>query len=299
MVNIMQVSYAQNKERQEDHLSIKKTVDSFMKLRSKGIHRTKDIRREMSPLVSYKVSDGDEPAISYDDREVYNRYQINNIEINGNEARVRLKLHMVGMIRNFREFYFSDKDIEKSLFFKKTAGKWIITNGLNPEYWKAVIMKVEEQNENEVYKMNHRAFSEGRSQYHKRLDSGYDWLVYNESKMIARAVKGIPPKRYTIVHNVIARMYKGNNYNFSNEDEKLIQYVKEHATLYELRLLRNAIFASKGYKFTNPNITIYFKDNFSDYKPTTKKITMSKIDIVNRDKILVLEKYRREREIAN
>jgi len=58
----------------------------------------------------------------------------------------------------------------------------------------------------------------------------------------------------------------------------------------QIKILRNAIFAGKGYRFDTPWLRQYFNSKYSDYKPVSKKVSTTEWEKRNIEYLSGLEK---------
>lgn len=115
-------------------------------------------------------------------------------------------------------------------------------------------------------------------------------------EVVESALKSGKYPKYT-VESIANRLYKDPEFDLSAHDKDLGKFLRIQ-TNETLRLLRNAIFARKNYKFDDPHLTEYFSKRFPAYRPLVHRYDMSDVDKRNVQYIKEIEEYRAARDAA-
>lgn len=91
---------------------------------------------------------------------------------------------------------------------------------------------------------------------------------------------------------LIKQVFSDGTIQISKEG-KIIEKFLMGLQAKEIKLIRNAIFARKNYKFSTPWITDYFEKHFPSYDPKSTKVSMTKID---KDNVRYLKKIETKKQ---
>lgn len=100
------------------------------------------------------------------------------------------------------------------------------------------------------------------------------------------------------VEMFIDKLYKDPGYQLYEAPYRVVHFL-ERVTMEGLRLMRNSIFARKGYKFKDQELASYFRGRFSDYKGNSKDVSVTDIDKENIEFLKSLETMVYNRSIAS
>lgn len=92
--------------------------------------------------------------------------------------------------------------------------------------------------------------------------------------------------------NTLANILYIDRFIRLSQEGQNIQKVLRRFNKSELNILKNAIFAGKGYSFTSSKLDKYFRRNFKSYRPTKKNIHLSYIE---RKNVEFLKGYERKK----
>ena len=85
-------------------------------------------------------------------------------------------------------------------------------------------------------------------------------------------------------------LYRGKStVELAKEGKTMDGYLRSLSS-EQIKILRNAIFAGKGYKFDTPSLSQYFLNKYSDYKPVSKKVTTTEWERRNIEYLSSIEK---------
>ncbi len=98
------------------------------------------------------------------------------------------------------------------------------------------------------------------------------------------------------VEDIVERVYRDKAFVLeeSYEADEIIKY----STKDQLRIIKNAIFARKNYKFNSRDLLSYYGGKFDKYKPLTKKVKLSQVDKTNLEYIKRMFEWITDRNAA-
>lgn len=145
-----------------------------------------------------------------------------------------------------------------------------------------------------LYEVTHVPYFEGKTAFEIANEEGF----FDVTQLVRNSQKsGGSKEAIYSVDSIIAKLYKDSSYDISKQNGKIINFLRRQS-VENLRLIRNAIFARKNYKFDDVRLTNYFVRTFSSYRPLKKNISMSEVDKSNVSLLKEIEDYAKHRDAA-
>lgn len=183
-------------------------------------------------------------------------------------------------------------DIEYTYFFSNDAAETPLA--VATAFGNLEIIKYLLSRGAKIHEVTEVAYFRGQSALDYARTKGFENVVsYIENGLI----KGKFIKEHK-VDDYIEKLFKDLAYVLNTEKSSAKTFLNR-ISMGNLKLLRNAIFARKNYKFNDVELTKYYLEKFPSYKPSTIKINVNGIDKMNIKFIKQLEQQAYSRSIAS